>query len=251
VIRLPVFVAVALLSASPGLAREAAAPRPVKIAVIDSGIAKTALLAPLLVAEYDMATVFRERPAFQPAHDHGTGVATVIASAVNVPIQIYSLRIDTPGKCAKRDRACSFLDTNMVSAVHKAVELGVDVINLSVGGYPTSRMKAAIAEASARGIKVVIAAGNKPGEPPLGELGRAGGSNVWLVGAADERAYPCAFSAAPRDPEKLDYQFVWRLGIKVKTQDMRGRWVKVSGTSFSTPFVTAEIASQIAAQRGA
>ncbi|MBO9622386.1 MAG: S8 family serine peptidase [Sphingomonas sp.] len=249
-IRLPVLLATALLSASPALAREGEAVRPVKIAVVDSGIARTPLLAPLVVAEYDMAAVFRERPAFKPVHDHGTEVATVIAREARAPIQIYSLRIDTPGKCVKSDPVCSFLDTNMVAAIDKAVELGVDVINLSIGGEPTPAMKEAIVAASAKGIKVAIAAGNRPGEPRLKDLARAGGRNVWLVGAVDEKADPCAFSAAPRNPDRVGYQFVWRRGAKVETQDMEGKPVKATGTSFSTPFVTAEIASKIAIVRG-
>lgn len=244
------FVAlVAFLFAAPVTAKPIGPAHPIKIAVIDSGIAKTPLLAPLVVAEYDMAGVFENRPAFQPAHDHGTEVATVIAREARAPIQIYSLRIDTPGECTDRSSGCSFLDTNMIAAIDKAVDLGVDVINLSTGGSPTPEMQAAIRRASAHGIKIAIAAGNQRGEPPYKALARAGGKNVWLVGAMDGNDRPASFSARPRDPDTADYQFAWRLGLRVKTQNMEGKWVSVSGTSLATPILTAEIASLIAQKR--
>ena len=244
-LRIIVFLA-ALLTATPSFCQPAEGPRPVKIAVIDSGVARTPLLAPLLVAEYDMAAVFKERPAFRPVHDHGTEVATVIARNSTAPIELYSLRIDTPGQCTKRSRACSFLDDNMVAAIYKAIDLDVDVINLSTGGVPTPEMEKAIGLASAKGIEIAIAAGNKPGEPPFKNLARAGGKRVWLVGAIDQKARPCAFSARPGDAAQLDYQFVWRLGNRVSTQNMDGEWVKASGTSFATPILTAELASRLA-----
>lgn len=233
------------------MATPAAPAKPIKIAVIDSGVAQTPLLAPLLVAEYDIASAFEARPAFHPAHDHGTEVATVIAREARAPVRLYSLRIDTPGQCGDREGGCSFLDTNMIAAIDKAVDLGVDVINLSTGGSPTPEMQAAIRRASARGIKIAIAAGNYHGEPHYTELARAGGRNVWLVGAVDGNDRPASFSAAPRDPEKIDYQFAWRLGLRVKTQNMEGKWVSVSGTSLATPILTAEIASRIAEKREA
>lgn len=52
------------------------------------------------------------------------------------------------------------------------------------------------------------------------------------------------FNPRPADPAQTDYQFVWRQGRAIRTQNARGEWTFATGTSIAAPFMTAELASQ-------
>ena len=73
-----------------GAAPAPAPDRPL-VAMIDSGIARTAELKGLLVREDDMA-LRPARPAFKPRYDHGTMVATILARDAKRNLRIVSDR---------------------------------------------------------------------------------------------------------------------------------------------------------------
>src|SRR5687767_6839365 len=78
------------------------------VAVIDSGVARTAELGASVVAEYDMASA-PGRTAFQPRYDHGTMVATVLQREAKGGVDIVSFRIDDPRGCPEGfDPPCQF-----------------------------------------------------------------------------------------------------------------------------------------------
>lgn len=210
-----------------------------RVAIIDSGVAKTAELAPLVSAEYDMASD-PGRPRFQPRYDHGTMVATILARAAHRQVDIISLRIDDPAGCpAGANPPCQPSAAPVVRAIRQATELGVDAINISLALDKDPAITAAIAEAAAKGIRVVLAAGNNGYDHP-GNLGpaRAAYPNAVLVGAIDAAGQPWSGTNRP-DATPEGYNYAWQLGVKVPTAAIDGRSVTGTGTSFAAPLETA------------
>ncbi|TGX52838.1 hypothetical protein E5A73_14490 [Sphingomonas gei] len=221
-----------------------APPSPVRIerprvAIIDSGVARTAELAALVSAEYDMASD-PGRAEFQPRYDHGTMVATILARAVHGQVDIISFRIDDPAGCpADANPPCQPSAAPVARAIRRATDLGVDAINISLSLDPDPSITAAIADAAARGIRVVLAAGNNGYDHP-GNLGpaRAAFPNAVLVGAIDSNGKPWSGTNRP-DAAPEGYNYTWQLGVKVPTAAIDGRAVTGTGTSFAAPLETA------------
>ena len=210
-----------------------------RVAIIDSGIARTAELGSLVSAEYDMASD-TGRPEFQPRYDHGTMVATILARAANRQVDIISLRIDDPAGCPEgANPPCQPSAAPVARAIRRATELGVDAINISLALDKDPTITAAIADAAAKGIRVVLAAGNNGYDHP-GNLGpaRAAYPNAVLVGAVDAQGQPWSGTNRP-DAKPDGYNYAWALGVKVPTAAIDGRPVTGTGTSFAAPLETA------------
>ncbi|MDV3457956.1 S8/S53 family peptidase [Sphingomonas sp. HF-S4] len=210
-----------------------------RVAIIDSGVARTAELAPLVSAEYDMASETR-RPEFQPRYDHGTMVATILARAANRQVDIISLRIDDPAGCpAGANPPCQPSAEPVARAIRRATELRVDAINISLALDRDPTITAAIADAAAKGIRVILAAGNNGYDHP-GNLdpARAAYPNAVLVGAIDAEGQPWSGTNRP-DAKPEGYNYAWALGVKVPTAAIDGRAVTGTGTSFAAPLETA------------
>lgn len=219
----------------------AAEARPL-VAIIDSGIARTDELLPVLVAEYDMAQA-PARPAFMPSVDHGTMVATILSRAANGGADIVSMRIDDPAGCpGAQTPPCQPSAAPIVAAIRKAVALRVRAINISLALKNDPAITAAIRDAADQGIAVVLAAGNNGlAHPGNLSMARAGYPRTVLVGALD--ASGAAWSGANR-PEPIrwfDYNYVWCLGVDVPTTARDGQPVTVTGTSFAAPVETARL----------
>lgn len=214
-----------------------------RVAIIDSGVAKTSELAPLVSAEYDMASD-PGRPQFQPRYDHGTMVATILARAAHRQVDIISLRIDDPAGCPQgANPPCQPSAAPVVRAIRRATELGVDAINISLALDKDPAITAAIADAAAKGIRVVLAAGNNGYDHP-GNLApaRAAYPNAVLVGAIDAQGQPWSGTNRP-DATPEGYNYAWQLGVKVPTAAIDGRAVTGTGTSFAAPLETARFLS--------
>ncbi|MCX8477066.1 MAG: S8/S53 family peptidase [Sphingomonas sp.] len=212
-----------------------------RVAIIDSGVAKTTELAPLVSAEYDMASD-PGRPQFQPRYDHGTMVATILARAAHRQVDIISLRIDDPAGCPEgANPPCQPSAAPVVRAIRRATELGVDAINISLALDKDPAITAAIADAAAKGIRVVLAAGNNGYDHP-GNLApaRAAYPNAVLVGAIDSAGQPWSGTNRP-DATPEGYNYAWQLGVKVPTAAIDGRAVTGTGTSFAAPLETARL----------
>jgi subtilisin family serine protease len=234
-----------LLAALPS----AAIGRPL-VAVIDSGVARTAELRPVLVAEYDMASP-QPRASFRPRYDHGTMVATILSREARGQVDIVSLRIDDPAGCPP-DFAppCQGSAAPIVQAIGKAVALHVDAINLSLSLKDDPRIAEAVAAATRRGILVVLAAGNQGLDRPGNlAMARAGFPRAVLVGALDGAGRPWTGSNRPEAGAASRYQYVWRRGVDVATQGAGGLSVTATGTSFAAPIETARRVLAVAAVR--
>ncbi|MCD2322454.1 S8/S53 family peptidase [Sphingomonas sp. IC-56] len=218
------------------------APRP-RVAIIDSGVAKTTELAPLVVAEYDMASV-PAREAFQPRYDHGTMVATILARAAARHVEIVSLRIDDPAGCpAGANPPCQPSGEPVARAIRHAADLGVDAINISLALGNDPSITAAVRYAGGKGIPVILAAGNQGLERPANlAMARAAYPSAVLVGAIDGDGSPWSGTNRP-EPSPVGYNYVWHFGVNVPTSAADGRAVTATGTSFAAPIETARLLS--------
>jgi subtilisin family serine protease len=207
--------------------------------VIDSGIARTRELAPLLVAERDLGQV-SPREAFHPRFDHGTMVATILARGLDSHVRIVSLRIDDPAGCpAGRVPPCQPSAEPIAAAIRTATAMHVDAINISMRLAEAPAIVAAVHEATQQGILVIMAAGNE-GEARPGNLAmaRAGFPNAVLVGALDAGGQPWSGTNRPV-PGATDYAYSWERGVDVPTVLADGHATTATGTSFAAPLETA------------
>lgn len=218
-----------------------AADRPL-VAVVDGGVARTAELKDVLVAEYDFAAS-PPRPEFQPQFDHGTHVATVLHRAARGGVDIVSMRIDDPAECpGPLNPPCQPNAEPIAAAIYKAVDLGAAAINVSLSLKTDPAIQEAVRHAASQGVRVVLAAGNNGAEHP-GNLAAAiaGHPNTILVGALDAFGQPWMKSNKPDQGSGVDYNFVWRPGVDVATVGADGSPARASGTSLAAPMETAFI----------
>jgi hypothetical protein len=212
-----------------------------KVAIIDSGIARTAELQGSLVAEFDTAAV-PARPAFHPHDAHGTMVATILLREATRPIDIISLRIDDPAGCpVGYNPPCQGRAEPVAAAIRKATELGVSVINISLAMKDDPAIVDAVRDAAACGIAVVLAAGNDGRAYPSNlKAARAAYPRAVLVGALDQDGAPWKGSNRPQ-VDTPGYRYVWRPGVAVPTVLADGSEVVATGTSFAAPIETARL----------
>ena len=166
--------------------------------------------------------------SFLDSHNAGHGHATMVAGimvAIAPDALIMPLRaFDDSGT------GDSFV---VAKAIRYAVANGAQVINLSLGlSAADNHVRAAIDFATSNGVIVVAAAGNSgSGDPQY----PAAYPNVIGVGATDLNDIKATFSNYGSDV------FVTAPGVNIITA-YPGGWAVVSGTSFSSAFVSAEAA---------
>jgi len=214
------------------------------VAIIDSGVAATAELKPLLIEEVDVASA-TQRAAFHPRYDHGTMVATILARTAGHNVRIISYRIDDPAGCPSgASPPCQPSGEPIVRAIRLATKAGVDAINLSLSLKEDPAITQAVHEATAHGVIVVMAAGNDGLDHPVNvRMARAGYPRAVLVGALDENGRAWAGGNAPGDHSAGAYNFAWQRGVAVPTNAADGSPVLGTGTSFATPIETARLVS--------
>jgi hypothetical protein len=216
-------------------------PRPAKVAIIDSGIARIGELREVVTAEFDMAAM-PARPAFEPRDHHGTMVATILLREAKQPIEIISLRIDDPAGCpAGLTPPCQSRAEPVANAIRKATDLGVWGINISLTLKDDPSIVAAVRDATASGITVVLAAGNEGRARPSNlDAARAGYPRALLVGALDGKDRPWKGTNRPQAGTP-GYLYVWQRGVAVPTNLADGSEVLATGTSFAAPVATAHL----------
>ncbi|UVI40597.1 S8 family peptidase [Qipengyuania spongiae] len=245
----------------------------VTIAVVDTGIdtASPEFAGRIHPNSRDVAG----NRGIQQEDDHGTNVALVAAAARNnsgilgmaFDASVLVLRADRVGTCGTdtpedTSLGCSFLDTDIATAIDVAISSQARVVNLSLGGARASRaMLDAVRRASQAGVVVVVAAGNggegdvadtDPNQPTgfASALRAAGGDNVIIVGSVNEGGTISGFS------QRAGNEADWYLGARGERvccvyengqifvgQDQDGSFrLLFSGTSFAAPQVAGAVA---------
>jgi subtilisin family serine protease len=227
---------------------QSVAARPV-VAIIDSGIARTPELIPVLIAEYDVAADDMPRAAFRPRYSHGTQIATILHREAKGAVDIVSMRIDDPAGCpAGRNPPCQPATLPIVRAIRTAIALKVSAINISLALKEDPAIERAIGEAAQAGVAVIMAAGNDGFDHPGNKrMALAGNPRTVLVGALDSAGSPWRWTNKPEAGASLPYEYVWRLGVEVPSTNADGTPVKITGTSAAAPFETARRATRPAA----
>ena len=158
----------------------------VVVAVVDSGVdARHPDLRDQVVGAVDCVGAAGDPDACRPGGDtdrdgHGTHVAGIVAAAaddgtgvagVAPGARLLSVRALEAGSCARRPCGAEGPATDVAAGVRWAVAHDADVVNLSVGatGDADDDLAAAIEEAWAAGVVVVVAGGNGPARTDLGD----------------------------------------------------------------------------------
>ncbi|WP_170065576.1 S8 family serine peptidase [Clostridium vincentii] len=208
----------------------------VTIAVIDSGINYNHedLKGMILDGGYNF---YNNSTDVYDDNGHGTGVAGIINANSNNSKGIVGLQSNMPIKIlplkTSDSNGWSYL-SDMLRAVEYAIEKDVDVINLSMGSsYYSEIENEEIQKAINNGIVVVASAGNDGDssyEYP------ASYDNVIAVGATDQNNNKAGFS---NYNNKVSLSAP---GQNILTTNLSGGYSYYSGTSFSTPIVSAMVA---------
>lgn len=219
--------------------------REVTVAVLDSGVYRMHpdFEGVTILAGYD--AVDRVNVVNVDHNGHGTKVISIIAAAANNGqgmagvgrnISVMPIRVS--------DYTGYIHSADFIEAVYHAADAGVDVINMSFGGYTYSAMEEAAMEyAASKGCLLVSAAGNKETDSEYAGMKAypASYSSVISVGAVDENGILCPFSQRNDDVDMV------APGFNVTVANTEGGYEKELGTSFATAYVSAAAALAVSA----
>jgi subtilisin family serine protease len=199
----------------------------VKVAIIDTGVDKE---HPDLVGGV-VDIINRTSEGFKATHGHGIGVAGVIGARDNTTgILSPAPLCEMYGIKAMRESGGGSL-SEIIKGVEAAIEIGVHVINLSLGTTANvPQFEAVIKKAVNAGIYVICSAGNAgrdnsvvyPARYPL----------AFAIGATNQAGNVSAFSSRGWEVD------IAAPGERVLTSWKNKSYARVSGTSFSAPYVS-------------
>ncbi|KAH7218860.1 hypothetical protein DER44DRAFT_846810 [Fusarium oxysporum] len=212
-----------------------APPRPIRIAILDSGIdssdkqIKAALRSRICATRSWVGSSIDDH---RDTYGHGTHVAKLLLKMA-LAANIYVARI-CEGK---------HLGWNQMSQIAQAIdyavtEWNVDIISMSFGFYDrNNEINAAIDRALGAGKLLFAAASNEGGN--RGRSRPARSSNVFCIHACDGKGNKGSMNP---NPERNSDNFT-ALGVAVESK-WKGETVYKSGTSFATP-IAAGIAANV------
>jgi len=171
---------------------------------------------------------------------HGTAVAALAAGAaadargVAAAAEILSIRVT--GVDGASDAFA------LAQGIFAAVDAGVEVINISLGGYATNTVLGeAVEHALAAGVAVVASSGNDQAAQLAWPAAYAG---VVSVGAVDAAGRQAIFSNSGAGLQ------LTAPGYAVQTAGLGGTRLSFSGTSASAPVVSGAIAAVLSTSPG-
>jgi thermitase len=177
---------------------------------------------------------------------HGTATASLMISPKNFQAKqkqgnnkdvigiaygadIIPLRIQP---CGEDDEVFS---PGLAAAINKAADLNVDIISISMGGYPSLAVRKAIVNAQKKGIIIVASAGH--GVPFA--VWPAAYEQVIAVAACDVEGKPAEFSSrGSRVDVTAPGESVWCATAEMVNGELTYTVKQLSGTSFSAALVS-------------
>jgi subtilase family protein/SprB-like repeat protein len=214
----------------------------IKVGVIDTGVAPHLDIVRRLVKCMDL-TPAHILPPCADSMNHGTLVASVIAAdggedgagmwGMAPEVAIYSYRV-----C---NVSLECWGSYVADGIYAAIADGVNIINMSLDGPGhDAAIRAAIDDAVAHNILVVVAAGNSP---PYSYVGYPGAyPEVVTVGAIKENLDPWPFTASGVNDGDYVHEIneieVAGPGAGVLAAMKSGCWVLGAGTSLAAPLVS-------------
>lgn len=208
----------------------------VVVAVIDTGVMLNHPdLAGRFVSEgydytsdrFDNADYDKE---LQPGYYHGSSVCGIIANNTKDNVKILPYKVFPFGSRYSTDSA-------IISSINNAVDMGVDVINMSLSSDSSaSAYKKAVDNATSKNICVCVSAGNsskdcsKTYPASIGSAFTVSALNITMSDIASFSNYgPSVDFCAPGT----------KINSAIPLPGGEGGYDLCSGTSFSTPYVTA------------
>jgi membrane-anchored mycosin MYCP len=209
----------------------------VTVAVVDSGVDVNPQFGDRVTVGPDLAGATFGAPADADCVGHGTSVASIIAAAPLAGISFAGVAPEAGILSVKITSSDTFPGEVTAQAIRDAVNLGANVINLSLAtNVSTPALQAAVQFAQARNVVVVAAAGNDSAQGPVGPFYPAAYPGVLSVGAVGPDGSLASFSDT-RTPVSVTAP-----GIDV-TSAYPGIFPESynpgdNGTSFATAFVS-------------
>lgn len=200
----------------------------VKIGVLDSGIDKS---HPDIKVIMGQSFIDGESP-FIDYNGHGTYVAGIIG-ALNNTIGTVGVAYDSDLYAIKIiDKNGQGNYSNLIAGIEWAIDNKLQIVNMSVGGYSSSKaLQQIVDKAYASGILLISAAGNE-GYNRKGTITYpAAYKSVIAVGAIDENNKRATFSSVGEDLELM------APGVNILSTIPGGYQIN-SGTSSAAPFIT-------------
>lgn len=220
----------------------------IRVAVIDTGV--TTRISDYFDHELEYYNYAKAEPT-QDGFDcyHGTGVAGLIAgkrpanssrdyTGVAPDAEVISIRAleKSPGSGGEDQEDEQETLAPTIKGIKKAIELKVDIINISQSGGHSSSYAAAIQQAQQAGILVVAAAGN--GGPGAGASYPAAYPGVVAVGSTDRNDRPSEFSQSA-DDMAISVAAPGSEILRLQPSGNRGQAFETDrGTSFAAPQVS-------------
>lgn len=211
----------------------------VKVAVVDTGIDLSHPdLAPNIAGGYN--AIDPDQPP-QDDNGHGTHVAGIIAAAANgagvigaAPrVSLYAVKV------LGADGSGYYSD--IIEGIQWCIDNGIQVINMSLGGYQNvSALHDIIAEAARRGIVITAAAGN---DGPVDDSVEYPAKYPEVIAVAAYNASRDLTSYSSRGPEVA----LAAPGDDILSTFPGNAYQTLSGTSMATPHASAAAALVIAA----
>jgi subtilisin family serine protease len=165
---------------------------------------------------------------------HGSHVAGTIA-AINNQLGVVGV---APGATLVAVKVLSRSGSGSTSGVVAGIDYVAasgksgDVANMSLGGGVSTTLDNAVINASAKGIKFALAAGNESDNATNHSPARANGANIYTVSAMSNGDNWASFSNYGNPP--VDY---CAPGVSILSTWKGGGYNTISGTSMATPHV--------------
>ena len=163
---------------------------------------------------------------------HGTHVAGTIAGLDNL-IGVIGVAPGAPVVSVRvLDRRGSGSNSGVIAGVDYVAQYGRpgDVANMSLGGGVSTALDQAVVNASAGGVRFVLAAGNESRDANLSSPARANGPNVYTISAFSIGDNFASFSNFGNPP--VDFA---EPGVSIKSTWTGGGYNTISGTSMAAP----------------
>ena len=222
----------------------------VTVAVVDSGVDANPQFGDRVTVGPDLAgATAGDVPPGADCVGHGTSVASIIAAAPQAGVSFAGVAPQASILSIKITNSDNFPGQVTAQAIRDAVNLGANVINLSLAtNVSTPALLAAVQFAQARNVVVVAAAGNDDPDGVVGPFYPAAYPGVLSVGAIGPDGSLASFSDT-RTPVSVTAP-----GVDV-TSAYPGTFPQAynpgdNGTSFATAFVSGVAALVRAAYPG-
>ncbi|GMQ81819.1 MAG: hypothetical protein BMS9Abin05_1255 [Rhodothermia bacterium] len=204
--------------------------RKARVAIVDTGVD---------ASHEDISSVFAASPGNADVHGHGSHCAGIAGAATNNGVGIASLNwegrfVEVTGYKALNDQGMGTVES-IAQAILDATRAEADIISMSLGSKSPTAPKTivdAVKYAQRNDVIVIVSAGNS-NEDAIDHM-PSNIPGVIVVSAVDENLRKASFSNTNTSLGRP----IAAPGVNILSLRTRGGYVRMSGTSMSTPVVS-------------